>query len=125
MANDTPRLIALGIASLTILKTLNKSFGRRGKSSESIILVCDYSAYTIPLGYIFKAIEKNGLIVFNGEIILSFITQQFDQPIDEISKGWKTICEFTFQHHVPLKLTENLPIIDGWVYVNNDKVEFC
>jgi len=72
-----------------------------------VIVYCLYSEYEIPLGTIFHRIENmNNQIVYEGEIKLTNVTQQYLRPFDGIPKGWKTICKFKFQHQIPLALIE-------------------
>jgi len=72
-----------------------------------VIVYCLYSEYDIPLGTIFHRIENMGnQIVYEGEIKLTKLTQQYLKPFDGIPKGWKTICKFKFQDQIPLALIE-------------------
>ncbi|QIL42309.1 hypothetical protein G7074_25450 [Pedobacter sp. HDW13] len=72
-----------------------------------VILYCLYSEYEIPLGTIFNRIENmSNQIVFEGQIELTNVTEQYLKPFDCIPMGWATICKFKFQDQIPLALFE-------------------
>ncbi|WP_343522271.1 hypothetical protein [Pedobacter sp.] len=76
-------------------------------SKLEVIVYCLYSEYEIPLGTVFNRIENmNNQILYEGEIKLTNVTQQYLKPFDGIPKGWKTICKFKFQEEIPLAVIE-------------------
>jgi len=85
------------------------------KESE-IILLCDFSRFDIPIGYVFNGIEDiNGDLVFRGAIVLKKVTQQFVLPFDSLPQGWKSICKFEFlQNDIP-EIVRSLPATSYWV----------
>ncbi len=81
-----------------------------------IILLCDYSEFDIPLGYVFGSIEDlNGQVVFTGDIILKKVTQQFVLSFDSVPQGWKTICKFEFVEQRIPEMVRTLPAASFWV----------
>ena len=98
----------------------------RGKLSESFIqeidfnitrkeddkvLFLDFSGFTIPVGSKF-----NYLIIENEkysiQATLTFVTQQYNMPFYEISKGSKTIGVFEMaQHYACFEL---IPFTEDW-----------
>ena len=72
-----------------------------------VIVYCLYSEYEISLGTVFNRIENmSNQIVYEGEIELTNVTQQYLKPFSGIPKGWQTICKFKFQDQIPLILLE-------------------
>jgi len=114
MMTQDLRLIIQGIVSGTVIMELKRSFLQKENNPNTIVLFCGFSEYDIPLGSVFTQIWFQREVLYMGKAVLTKITQQFDRPIDEIPRGWRTVCSFTFEEPVPDVLYKYLPVVQSW-----------
>lgn len=73
-----------------------------------------YSEFEIPAGSEFhKAMDRPGNFQFDIEARLISITQEFNQDMETIPKGWKTICLIEISKGIEL-ITSFLDETDDW-----------
>lgn len=83
---------------------------------SEVLLLCDYSASDIAIGYRFSSIQDpDDKLLFSGEIVLKGVTQEFMKSFDEIPNGWKTICKFQFIGKDPPSIILSLPKKKSWL----------
>jgi hypothetical protein len=82
------------------------------KTDSNIILMLSYSEFTINKNSQFNYVTIDGkMFRING--ILTYITQQFSLPFDEIPQGWKTVGIFDLKDN--FEFVKLIPFTEGWV----------
>ena len=89
-------------------------------SLNFVSVFCDFSLFDIPVGHIFSQVLNSGQNrVYSGSIVLQSVTQQFAKPFDEVPKGWRTICTFSYDDSGNEKPFDTLDITETWVCTDN------
>lgn len=103
-----------GIVSKSVIAELKNSFPEGVRSLSGVVLFCQFSNYDIKIGTKFTQLTVQGEVKYLGVVTLVKVTQQFDRLLNEIPKGWRTICEFKFDNLEPDKLLDWVPVINSW-----------
>jgi hypothetical protein len=100
----------LGQLSLELYARFVHLLSFEGKDESFIWLFCDRSEFDIPIGTTFRNIETDdGKFVFSGDAVLKVVTQQWAKKLDEIPRGWTTVCGFQFSAKAIPSIVLSLP----------------
>jgi hypothetical protein len=102
-------------ASAAVLARLPTSFPPSRRDPRDVVCFATLSDAALSVGWMADAFvdDKSGRLLDVGWTVLVGVTQQVDQPLDGIPRGWKTLVTLRFLEGLP-SCVAGLPGAEEW-----------